>query len=102
MFFLFFCFFVFVFCFVFLQLCVLLTDGKQTGRSIDPSINSQKLKDKGITVFAFGFGSERDVDERQLEKIATSKDHAGRSEDMNILIDMVIDMTRKECPGRCM
>ena len=85
----------------FLQLCVLLTDGKQSTKD-DPSINSQKLKDKGFKVFAFGFGSERDVDERQLEKIATSKDHAGRSEDMNILIDMVIDMTRKECPGRCM
>ena len=82
----------------FLQLCVLLTDGKQTGRS-DPSINSQKLKDKGVIVFALGFGW--DVDERQLAMIATSPNHAARLNDFDALIKMVINMTRKECPGRC-
>ncbi|KAM6915073.1 collagen alpha-1(XII) chain [Xenentodon cancila] len=72
---------------------VLITDGKSQDEII---LNSQKLKDSGIELYAIGV---KNADENELRSIASDPDdiHMYNVEDFRFLLDIVDDLTVNLC-----
>ncbi|XDV14273.1 hypothetical protein PO909_026783, partial [Leuciscus waleckii] len=72
---------------------VLVTDGKSQDEII---VNSQKLRDSGIELYAIGV---KDADENELRSIASHPDdiHMYNVKDFSFLLDIVDDLTVNLC-----
>ncbi|XP_051951417.1 collagen alpha-1(XII) chain-like isoform X2 [Xyrauchen texanus] len=72
---------------------VLVTDGKSQDEIV---LNSQKLRDSGIELYAIGV---KNADENELRSIATDPDeiHMYNVNDFSFLLDIVDDLTNNLC-----
>ena len=78
-----------------------ITDGKQTkdkGLYQDLDVASQGLKNKGVTIFGMGIGTE--VEKVELAAMATSDDHVFEAEGFDILLDKVGSIKNDVCEGQ--
>lgn len=85
---------------LFLQLAVVITDGKQTknARYTRLSAASRGIKDKGVTVYAVGVGSG--VDKEELREIASESQNVLTSSSFKDLQNISLGLTKRLCAGK--
>ena len=78
----------------------MITDGEQTtAKAYTPlDIASQRIKDKGVEVFALGVGGGVNTD--QLRQIASSNDNVFTSAGFDELVSVVQPIVEKSCPSK--
>ena len=81
-------------------MAVVITDGKQTttGNYTKLSVASQGIKDKGVTVYAVGIGSNPDQDE--LEEIASRPEYVLKSASFRALQTIAPQLRKAVCDGK--
>ena len=85
----------------FLQVAIVITDGKQTtdrGSYTELSVASRGLKNKGAMVFSLGIG--RNVDLTQLNDIASSNDNVFTAASFAELAPVAENIVQNSCPGK--
>ena len=81
-------------------MAVVITDGKQTttGSYTKLSVASQGIKDKGVTVYSVGIGSNPDQDE--LEEIASRPEYVLKSASFRALQTIAPRLRKAVCDGK--
>ena len=82
------------------KVAIVITDGEQTTtKAYTPlDIASQRIKDKGVEVFALGVGGGVNTD--QLRQIASSNDNVFTSAGFDELVSVVKPIVEKSCPSK--
>ena len=83
------------------QIAIVITDGKQTtdrGPYRQLTDASSGLKLKNVQVYSLGIG--KDLDQKQLEDIASSKDKVFFATSFAGLAPVAQEIVQNSCPGR--
>ena len=83
-----------------MQIAIVITDGKQTtdrGAYTELSVASRGLKNKGVIVFSLGIG--RNVDQTQLNDIASSSKNVFTAVSFSELAPVAETIVQNSCPG---
>lgn len=86
---------------IFLQIAIVITDGKQTtsrGPYTQLSDASRGLKLKKVQVYSLGIG--KNLEEQQLQDIASSNDKVFYATSFAELTPVANEIVQNSCPGR--
>ncbi|XP_074618780.1 collagen alpha-1(XX) chain-like [Acropora palmata] len=81
------------------QIAIVITDGKQTinrGPYVELSVASRGLKDKNVNVYPLGIGPN--VDQAQLEEVASSANNIFTAPNFDELIPVADTIVQNSCP----